>query len=396
VVVGAGLSGLAAANRLAAAGLDVLVFEARDRVGGRVWRRPVGDASFEAGGEVLDREHRALLRLASEAGVGVVEGAGWAEPAGDELADDERALLDELHAELERLGARLDPDHAEDAEDAAGLDRETVAGWLEARGASERVLAAAERRIAVASSSVPTREMSFLAYAAKLAAGAAPTGLTLRLAGGPAGLAARVAAALEGRVELTAPVAALEDTGAEVAVRLADGREVRAARVVVAVPLTLQRELRFEPPLPDHRCRALAEARYGEAVKEAACFATPVDARLPVVGAEGVVFASPEDPRVLVRFAGAGAARRTFPFDRLAGEEPAARVAVDWSREPWSRGSYLILGPGHLTTWAHRLAEPHGRIHFAGAERSALRSYMEGAVRGGEATAAEVLATRTA
>ena len=62
-----------------------------------------------------------------------------------------------------------------------------------------------------------------------------------------------------------------------------------------------------------------------------------------------------------------------------------------WSSEPWSRGTYLILGPGHLTTWWRRLADPLGKIHFAGAERSTLPSYMEGAVRAGEDAAAEIL-----
>jgi phytoene dehydrogenase-like protein len=37
IVVGAGFAGLAAADRLAERGADVLVLEARDRVGGRVW-----------------------------------------------------------------------------------------------------------------------------------------------------------------------------------------------------------------------------------------------------------------------------------------------------------------------------------------------------------------------
>src|SRR5690606_18658933 len=41
IVVGAGLAGLVAADRLAAAGRDVLVIEARDRVGGRTLTTPV-------------------------------------------------------------------------------------------------------------------------------------------------------------------------------------------------------------------------------------------------------------------------------------------------------------------------------------------------------------------
>jgi monoamine oxidase len=65
---------------------------------------------------------------------------------------------------------------------------------------------------------------------------------------------------------------------------------------------------------------------------------------------------------------------------------------VDWAAERFSRGSYLIFGPGDLTTWGRRLAEPHGRVHFAGSEASDLPSYAEGAVRAGERAADEVLA----
>lgn len=42
-VVGAGVAGLTAAERIAAAGRSVRVLEARGRVGGRLWSHPLGD-----------------------------------------------------------------------------------------------------------------------------------------------------------------------------------------------------------------------------------------------------------------------------------------------------------------------------------------------------------------
>ncbi len=86
--------------------------------------------------------------------------------------------------------------------------------------------------------------------------------------------------------------------------------------------------------------------------------------------------------RTLVKFFGPKAAE---PFDI---------VEKDWSQEEFTRGCYGgRLGAGVWTQFGPAMAEPIGRIHWAGSETaSEWNGYMDGAISSGRRAAAEVLA----
>jgi len=117
LVLGAGVSGLAAAARLTQAGCTVRVLEARDRVGGRVltlrgggWPVPV-----DLGAEFIQGRIPALFTLAHQAGLPIVElsGAAWQAGAGRQVRREEfRGAIDEILAQLPEL--RPDADQSFD------------------------------------------------------------------------------------------------------------------------------------------------------------------------------------------------------------------------------------------------------------------------------------------
>lgn len=122
IVVGAGFSGLAAARTLRDAGEQVIVLEARDRIGGRVWTsRLWKDAPMDLGGSwIHGLDGNPLTRLAKEAGAQLVEtsedSAVFYLPGGKIAGDADEARLAKIEALIERALDRADYGRAEDGQ----------------------------------------------------------------------------------------------------------------------------------------------------------------------------------------------------------------------------------------------------------------------------------------
>ncbi len=77
IIVGAGLAGLQAATTLSAAGKDIVVLEARDRVGGRVENIALKDGRIvEMGGQWVSPGHERMHALIDAQGLQTVEPGG--------------------------------------------------------------------------------------------------------------------------------------------------------------------------------------------------------------------------------------------------------------------------------------------------------------------------------
>jgi monoamine oxidase len=439
IVIGAGLSGLAAARRCRDAGLSVVVLEARERVGGRVWSRPLEEGGWlDLGGQWIGPGQARVAALVERLGLATfpthTAGDAWIDLAGQRvrfsgdlpLERADQTALSETMAAFDTMAATVAPEAPGDAPRADAWDGQTVETWLRRQTTSE--IARAYLRAAIASmigastSELSLLHMLFYARAAgSLAALIAIDGgaQQTRIVGGTQQLAEGLADGLGDRLLLGTPARSIEVRGPDdVLVHAADGRW-RAARVVVALPPALAGRLVYEPQLPP--ARELLTERYpmGAVIKVNAVYRTPFwrDAGLsglsmsdhglvvgtfdnsPPDGRCGVLMGFIEGHEALRASAWPLARRRAAVLDgfaRVVGEaaaQPLRYVEGDWTRERWSGGGPVgYAPPGTWTGYGAATRAPVGPIHWAGTETATIwNGYMDGAIQAGERAAEELL-----
>ncbi|MEV6598755.1 NAD(P)/FAD-dependent oxidoreductase [Actinoplanes sp. NPDC051346] len=429
IVLGAGLAGLSAARDLAAAGVDVLVLEARDRVGGRVEQATLPDGRLvQLGGEVVGHAHTAYLALVAELGLSLVpsyvnepgdivravpEGVSAGDPPGWFGAGD--AACDErVTAAYVRLVRGVDPDDPWSHPDAARLDALSVGAWLRAEGATPAVLRLWEiGQLSLASGAC---ERTSMLAALRKSAAVPSTGHyevadweCLRVTEGSATVALRLAEALPGRVRTGAPVAAVDIAPTGCTVRLADGETFTAGAVVSALPVGPLRDIEIRG-VSAERLASLHQQRHARAAKVAIAYDRPFWRDLGLGGLseseavlgstwvqrEGVLSAlvPPERLGVLDGIPAHLRQRELLAeVARMYGDEaltPSAFYLRNWGRDRWTRGYVTQWAPGDVMAVGplHGTHEPP--FYVCGSDQW-VAGYLEGAVRTGRAAAAEVL-----
>lgn len=439
-VVGAGFAGLVAAYRLKQAGANVVVLEARRRVGGRSWSVRMKDGTFvDFGGQWVGSTQERFYALIKEMG-----GETYPSPGGglttlqrgiintDEyhrIKDDTDANFPggDLYAKAKKavndFALTVDVNEPWKHPEATRLDGLTFGEWLRQNVENESV----RKLVATEVGSVPSASaeeismlhLGWLIHACDDINALFGPAQADRVIGGTQTVARKIAERLGFALRLGQPVRKIEwnDKGATVQ---SDELSVAARHVIVAIPPNLAGAIEYAPSLPVNRVQITQRWPQGLVIKVGIVYprafwrddglaGTSYD-HVSIMG-ETADSSNPENVSkagVLTGFVYSDNARKAStmaPEERkrlFLGElakrfgpkalEPEHYHESNWSTDQWTRGCFTgFLTPGATALLGPAMRAPVGPIRWAGTETSThWPSFIDGAIRTGEREAAAV------
>ena len=444
VIVGGGLAGLAALDRLRRANVSATLYEARGAVGGRT--RSVRGVfapvfAFDEGAQLVNDDHADLKAMIRRYRLSTVDRSQYLQNE-LQIGRDGKAVSDEkLARALQGVAARIGEDFGKVDEDpaySAEIDALSVKAYLNKAGlAPGDARDALEAGIRTEYGSEPDEASALeLIWNLPKVEGQEVTRLSTSderflISGGTDQVARALGAEHVRDIRLNKRLTAVDLDGNRVRLTFADGEQVAAERAILAIPPTLLREVRFSTNLPPLWRAYIDEAKLGR--NEKVIVGYDDSGWRPTMGFGGAVWAAgpfsaiweaaslapAPGPAALCFFLGGKQvdAARSVPSAQLAREfsdiarrllpglpQPNGRIRrTRWCEDPLTRGAYSCFAPGQYSRFAPLLAiEPEdgpvrvpqaGPLLFAGEHLSdEFPGFMNGALQTGRMAAEALLA----
>ncbi len=448
-IIGGGIAGLTALWHLTQAGIDARLFEARSRLGGRIYTsHEPGRPTIETGGQLVNTDHADIHALAHEFGLTLIDRKGAAHRTlilADGKPVPEAKLVGALRGiagQIDADSVRLDQDYARVALEldalsfTSYLDRHAtlmpdpwVRHLMEATARTEYGVEPGEASAIELIFNLPSisgRRIDVLSRSDE----------RYLISDGSSALIAAMAARLTGKIETNRRVARIDPLGPGVRVVFADGKSFDAANVIVTTPASITHKIDFRIPLPPLWTRFIAEVGLGANMKvQAGMTSRPWD---KAIGRGGEIW-QVEDGRTVENWdgsvRGAGAVGDVWTaflggaqVAAAGNQEPLALArryvadvgtavpglgaavgtfarASNWHRDPMAMGAYVNFRPGQLSRFGRLIwtevagiakpPVPAGPVVFAGEHLSdAYPGYMNGGAQTGRLAAQSIIAGR--
>jgi monoamine oxidase len=418
IVIGAGMAGLTAARTLAEAGLKVLVLEARNRLGGRIWTEHVGGETIELGAEFVHGRPPELWALIEETSLETYERGGAQACFDDGKLNDCGNEMEEVFQPLEKL----EDFHGPDLSFAEYLDRENtplgerwpMIGYVEGfNGADHREISAASLGVQQkAEDSIEGEEVYCI------------RGGYHQL---PAYLAQRIAE-YGGKILTGAPVTQIDWQLGKAEVRT-EKETFSAEKIIVTVPLgILQNGNITISPLPNSIVDAASRLRMGQARRFTLLFRERFWQNLapqPTLSKLSFLFAfsemppvwwtpHPEPSHTLTGWVGGPRSSVLSELNKDGLAQHACQTLAkifridenkicgwlqdcytyDWQRDPFTLGAYSYVATGGLNA-PKQMTEPVADTLFFAGEHTDVTGHwgtVHAAMRSGLRAADQILA----